>query len=231
MDNLTSKFESLGLAPVKAKEAAGNKKLAPTLNSIIDATGKTDFDKPAGMLLYTLATTVTKDKTPHADYIAKAISAGRIASTEQLSAATKFCVKSDPTANEQAFDEACGVGVVVSEQEIADKIHGVIESSKDVLLKERYRGQGKVLGTVKKLPELRWADSAKVKSAFDAQIIALLGPKDERDDPAAAKKAAAAAAAAKAETAPKSSPAKEAAEPKRWEPMSLESMFVEGDIS
>ncbi|KAJ2557319.1 Glutaminyl-tRNA synthetase, partial [Coemansia sp. RSA 1933] len=208
-----------------AKEAAGNKKLAPTLDTIIDVTGKTDFDKGTGMLLYTLATTVTKDRTPHADYIARAISGGRIASTEQLSAATRFCAKNDPTVNEQAFDDACGVGVVVSEQDIADNVHGVIEGAKDMLLKERYRGQGKLLGVVKKLPHLRWADSGKVKSAFDAQILALLGPKDERDDLAAAKKTAA------AEAKVKSSAAKEAPEPKRWEPASLEGMFGEGDIS
>ncbi|KAJ1768077.1 Glutaminyl-tRNA synthetase [Coemansia sp. RSA 1813] len=233
MDNLIAKFESLGLVPAKAKEAAGNKKLAPTLDSIIDATGKTDFDKSTGMLLYMLATTVSKDKTPHAEYIAKAISTGRITLTEQLSAATKFCARSDPTTDEKAFDDACGVGIVVSEQEIADNVRSVIESTKDTLLKERYRGQGKVLGMVKKVPDLRWADSGKVKSAFDAQILALLGPKDERDDPAAAKKAAAAAkkAAADATAKPNTSAAKEAPKPKKWEPASLEGMFAEGDIS
>ncbi|KAJ2509486.1 Glutaminyl-tRNA synthetase [Coemansia sp. RSA 2049] len=232
MDSLISKFELLGLAPVKAKEAAGNKKLAPTLSSIIDATGKTDFDKSTGMLLYTLATTVSKDKTPHADYVARAISAGRIASAEQLSAATRFCTKNNPAENEQSFDEACGVGVVVSEQDIADQIRSAINDVKDTLLRERYRGQGKVLGIVKKLPDLRWADSGKVKSEFDAQILALLGPKDERDDPAAAKKAAAAAKKAdSAATRAHVSSAKETPEPKKWEPASLEGMFAEGDIS
>ncbi|KAI9502850.1 tRNA synthetases class I, catalytic domain-containing protein [Coemansia spiralis] len=223
MDNLISRFESLGLAPVKAKEAAGNKKLAPALDSLISATGQTTFDKPTGMLLYTLATTVTKEKTPHANYIAKAIATGRIASVEQLSAATKFCAKSDPVANEQVFDEACGVGVVVGDEEIAAGVRSVIDSIKDSLLAERYRGQGKALGMVKKAPELRWADSGKVKSEFDAQILALLGPKDERDDPAAAKKAS---AASKASTAPVKAP-----EPKKWEPASLESMLSDGDIS
>ncbi|KAJ1880358.1 Glutaminyl-tRNA synthetase, partial [Kickxella alabastrina] len=221
MDALISKFEALGLAAEKAKEAAGNKKLAPTLSGIIDATGQTTFDKSSGMLLYTLGTTVTKDKTPHAEYIAQAIASGRIASTEQLTAATKFCIKNDPAANEQAFDEACGVGVVVSDDEISASVKDVIDSVKDSLVKERYRGQGKVLGLIKKAPALRWADSGKVKSEFDAQILALLGPKDERDDPAAAKKAAATnkpAAAAKSNAGA----AAKAPEAKKWEPASLE---------
>ncbi|KAJ1647935.1 Glutaminyl-tRNA synthetase [Coemansia asiatica] len=230
MDSLLSKFGALGLTAEKAKEAAGNKKLAPTLSELIDATGKTDFEKTPGILLYTLGTTVTKEKTPHASYIAKAIASGRIASTEQLSAATKFCAKNDPAANEKAFDEACGVGVVVSDSEIAASIKEVVESAKELLLKDRYRAQGKLLGMVKKAPVLRWAESGRVKSEFDAQILALLGPKDERDDPANAKKApakkttdVAAAAAAVEATKP--------AETKKWVPTPLETMFADGDIS
>ncbi|KAJ2016970.1 Glutaminyl-tRNA synthetase [Coemansia sp. S680] len=224
MAELISKFEALGLSADKAKEAAANKKLAPTLDSLITSTGQTEFTKPTGMLIYTLATTATKDKTPHADYIARAIVAGRIASTEQLGAATKFCAKNDPSAEETAFDESCGVGVVVSDEEIAASVQGAIDSFKESLTKERYRALGKVLGAVKKLPELRWADSGKMKAEYDAQILALLGPKDERDTPAAAKAAA-------ASPAPKAAAAANAAEPNKWKPASLENMFASGDIS
>ncbi|KAJ2722894.1 Glutaminyl-tRNA synthetase [Coemansia sp. Benny D115] len=230
MDGLVAKFESLGIAAAKAKEAAGNKKIAPVLSDIIDATNQTTFDKSTGLLLYTLSTTVAKDKSvAHVAYIAQAISAGRIASTEQLSAATKFCSKNDPTADERAFDKACGVGVVVSDEEIAASIKAVIDGAKDTLLTERYRGQGKVLGLVKKAPALQWADSGKVKNEFDAQILALLGPKDERDDPAAAKKAAAAKKPAASASSDVS--AAKPAEAKKWEPASLETMFADGDIS
>ncbi|KAJ2642504.1 Glutaminyl-tRNA synthetase [Coemansia sp. RSA 1694] len=135
-----------------------------------------------------------------------------------------FCAKSDPSADEAAFDEACGVGVVVSDEEVAASVQGIIDSFKDSLLKERYRGLGKVLGVVKKLPELRWADSGKVKAEFDAQTLALLGPKDERDTPAAAK-AAAAAAAPKAAAAAAST-----TESNKWKPAPLENMFLSGDI-
>ncbi|KAJ2759379.1 Glutaminyl-tRNA synthetase, partial [Coemansia nantahalensis] len=86
----------------------------------------------------------------------------------------------------------------------------------------RYRGQGKALGAVKKCPALQWADSARVKSEFDAQLLALLGPKDERDDPAQLKKAAAAA---------KKPAAVAATATKGWEPVPLESMLGSGDIS
>ncbi|KAJ2745981.1 Glutaminyl-tRNA synthetase [Coemansia sp. BCRC 34301] len=223
MAELTNRFETLGLSADKAKEAAANKKLAPTLDTLIASTGQTEFTKPIGMLIYALAATTAKEKTPHAEYIVRAIVSGRIATTEQLGAATKFCVKGDPTVNEAAFDEACGVGVVVSDEEISASILSVIDGLKESLLKERYRGLGKALGAVKKLPELRWADSGKVKAEFDTQTLALLGPKDERDTPAAAKAAAATPKAASAATS--------ASESTKWKPVSLENMFLAGDIS
>ncbi|KAJ2267318.1 hypothetical protein EV176_005300, partial [Coemansia sp. RSA 451] len=55
MDGLITKFEALGLTADKAKEAAGNKKLAPTLDGLITATGQSSFSKNTGMLLYKLA--------------------------------------------------------------------------------------------------------------------------------------------------------------------------------
>ncbi|KAJ2617582.1 Glutaminyl-tRNA synthetase [Coemansia sp. RSA 1365] len=222
MDDFIPRFEALGLAPQKAKEAASNKKIAPVLDSLISATGHTTFSRTTGLLLYALATTAVKEKTPHTDYIARAIADGRIASTEQLTAATKFCSKKDPEADEQAFDEACGVGVVISDETISATVKAVLEGIKETLLEQRYRGQGKALGAVMRCPDLRWADSAKVKSEFDVQLLALLGPKDERDSPTALKKAAA------------KKPAPKAAAPslrKGWEPASLESMFASGDIS
>ncbi|KAJ2004361.1 Glutaminyl-tRNA synthetase [Coemansia sp. RSA 2322] len=225
MADLITKFEALGLSADKAAEAAANKKLAPTLAGIIASTGQTGFSKSTGMLLYALATSATKDKAPHTDYIARAIVAGRIASTEQLTAATKFCAKNDPSANEAAFDEACGVGVIVNSEAIAASVQSVIDSSKETLLSERYRALGKVLGTIKKLPELRWADSGKVKAEFDMQTLALLGPKDERDTPAAAKAAPKPVAAAAANAAA-SNP-----EAGKWKAASLESMFANGEIS
>ncbi|KAJ2772376.1 Glutaminyl-tRNA synthetase, partial [Coemansia nantahalensis] len=146
MDNLAARFEALGLNPQKAKEAAGNKKIAPVLDALIAATGQSAFGKSAGMLLYALATTAAKEATPHAEYVARAICSGRIASAEQLAAAAKFCRGSDPAADEASFDAECGVGVVVSDEQIAASVGGVLDSLKDALLAERYRGQGKALG-------------------------------------------------------------------------------------
>ncbi|KAJ2780223.1 Glutaminyl-tRNA synthetase [Coemansia javaensis] len=220
MDDLAPAFEALGLNAQKAKEAAGNKKIAPVLSGLIAATGQTSFDKSAGLLLYELATEAAKKAVPHSDYVARAVSSGRLASKEQLKAAVDFCRAQDPAADEGAFDAACGVGVTVSDEEVAASVQAVLAGLQDTLLAERYRALGKALGAVKKHPALRWADSGRVKSAFDAQILALLGPKDERDDPAQLKKAAAAAA-----TTTKAPAAQ------GWVPASLESMLSTGEIS
>ncbi|ORX73878.1 glutaminyl-tRNA synthetase [Linderina pennispora] len=216
VEDLTTKFASLGLTGDKAKEAAGNKKLAPTLNTIVDATGQSSFEKVDGHAAVQPGHDGYQRRRRRMWSTSPGLSplAG-LASSEQVSAATKFCAKNDPAANEQAFDEACGVGVEVSDAAIAQHVTAVIDSMKAMLVEQRYRALGRALGAVKKTSELRWANSGKVKDEFDAQVLALLGPKDERDDPAKLKKAAKAA-----------KPAKNAAqqESKGWEPATLESI-------
>ncbi|KAG1244854.1 hypothetical protein G6F68_015279 [Rhizopus microsporus] len=52
------------------------------------------------------------------------------------------------------------------------------------------------LANTRRMPSLRWADGGKIKDEVEAQFLALLGPKDERDAPQKKKKEAKPAAAA-----------------------------------
>jgi glutaminyl-tRNA synthetase len=78
------------------------------------------------------------------------------------------------------------------------------------------------LAAIKKLPELRWADGAAVKNELEAQYLALLGPKDERDAPQKKKKEPKPVApkVAADEAANSSDPA-----------TTINKMFFEGEIS
>jgi len=40
-----------------------------------------------------------------------------------------------------------------------------------------------LFGLIKGTEQLKWASSLSIKQEFDKQLLALLGPKDERDDP------------------------------------------------
>src|SRR5688572_23847984 len=79
-------FQSIGLSEQRAKDTAKNKKLAPTLQTTIVEAGvnETGCDKSVGALLYTLASTITKDANSHLSYIARAIIDKRLKSADQI---------------------------------------------------------------------------------------------------------------------------------------------------
>ncbi|KAG5457956.1 MAG: tRNA synthetases class I, catalytic domain-containing protein, partial [Olpidium bornovanus] len=205
VDDVVPLFESIGLAPQKAIETARNKKLAAALRDVISASAlPADGDRKAlGTLLYTLASTgaAAKDAKPeNIAFVAKAIGNGKLASTDQVAAAVKYFQKRKAgcgTAVDVAeFDKECGVGaahqnvylfhglgVSVSPAEIALQVSRVIEENSAQLVSERYQFVNKVFGVLRQLPDLRWANGQAVKEEFDAAILALLGPKDDRDAP------------------------------------------------
>ncbi|VDO46932.1 unnamed protein product, partial [Heligmosomoides polygyrus] len=75
-----------------------------------------------------------------------------------------------------ALEKACGVGVVVTADEIEDTVSVIMEKHKEQLLAERYTfNLGKLLGEARSL--LPWADGAYVKKEVDLRVLELLGPK------------------------------------------------------
>lgn len=87
MDELIPIFVKIGLSEQKAKDTAKNKKLAPTLEKVIDEANVRDAgcDKDVGILLYSLATTVTKGAIEHIPFIVSKIMNGDLKTTDQVS--------------------------------------------------------------------------------------------------------------------------------------------------
>ena len=85
-----SLFESIGLTTQRAKDTAKNNKLASTLELVITEAGysNTGCDKATGALLYTLASTITKDATLHVGYISRAICSKRLNTADQVAGKT-----------------------------------------------------------------------------------------------------------------------------------------------
>ncbi len=104
---------------------------------------------------------------------------GKLNSTDQVAAAVKFLEKKEQV-NDQEFNDACGVGVVYTPEQITRHVTTILNHRKDDLLQERYKLVKGLLPEVQK--GLRWAPMLQVKEEFDKQITELLGPKDERDD-------------------------------------------------
>ncbi|CAI2170745.1 13170_t:CDS:2 [Funneliformis geosporum] len=184
-NELINLFQSIGLSEQRAKDTAKNKKLAPTLqNTIVEAgVNETGCDKSVGALLYTLASTITKDANSHLSYIARAIIDKRVKTADQVAAAIKFVENAGKEIVDTDFDNACGVGIVITPEQITSAISTFLESKREILVKDRYKLLGSLLAQARQIPELRWANGVVVKEELEKQVAALIGPKDERDLP------------------------------------------------
>ncbi|CAG8524183.1 10996_t:CDS:2 [Paraglomus occultum] len=178
-----SLFESIGLTPQRARETAKNSKLASTFELVITEAGysNTGCDKATGALLYALASTITKDATPHLGYISRAICSKKLNTADQVAAAIRFTANNPETIDDSKFNEYCGVGVTVTPEQISEAVSDLIASNKDALIRDRYKMLGRLLAEAKQLPSLKWAVGVAVKEEVEKQVLALIGPKDERD--------------------------------------------------
>ncbi|KAI7868184.1 tRNA synthetases class I, catalytic domain-containing protein [Spinellus fusiger] len=189
MDSLVELFVKIGLSEQKAKDTAKNKKLAPTLQTVMSEAGvqETGCDKETGILLYHLATTITKDATCHRAHLVHKIIKGDYKTSDQVSAAIKYC-EDHPEIEEAQLNEASGVGITVSLQQVESALQAYLQDNKASIEQSRYKSLGPTLANVRKIPALRWADGGLIKSVIDDSYLALLGPKDERDAPQKKKK-------------------------------------------
>ncbi|KAE8293623.1 Glutamine--tRNA ligase [Larimichthys crocea] len=176
-------FTSIGLSEQKAKETLKNEALSGSLKEAINqaqrACGSSGVDKAMGTLLYNLASRL-KD-TKRLTFLCDCIAQCKICSELQLTAALEF-VKSHPQdpINQKEFEEACGIGVVITPEQIEEAVEKVIKKHKEQLLKERYHfNMGLLMGEARSA--LKWADGKVIKNEVDMQVLHLLGPKTEAD--------------------------------------------------
>ncbi|GLD46271.1 glutamine--tRNA ligase, partial [Lates japonicus] len=141
--------------------------------------GASGVDKAMGTLLYSMASRLKDAK--RLAFLADSIVQRKICTELQLAAALDF-VKSHPQdpINQKEFEEACGVGMVITPEQIEDAVESVIKKHKEQLLKERYHfNMGLLMGEARSA--LKWADGKVIKNEVDMQVLHLLGPKTEAD--------------------------------------------------
>lgn len=190
MDNaLIEKFEKvLGFNEAKAKEVGKNKKVADQLASICNEVGASANGNPKqGALLHSLAL-LCKDvdnedtiKIGGRNAIAKLVVSDEILSTQQLNGGWDYVKKSSSAIDVEELKKQSGVGITVTQQEVDDHVANYIQQHKDDIVEQRYKAVPALLGNVKRVEALKWANPGFIKTSIDKQILALLGPKDERD--------------------------------------------------
>ncbi|XP_020966730.1 glutamine--tRNA ligase isoform X2 [Arachis ipaensis] len=182
-------FKDIGLDEGTARNTVANKKVTTNLITVIDEAGVTGgCDRTVGNLLYTVATKYPGNALPNRPTLLQYIVTSKVKTAAQLDAALAFLAAIGPdNLDLKKFEEACGVGIEVSTEDIQNAVNEVFEENKEKILELRYRiNVGELLGHVRK--RLPWADAKVTKGLVDSKLVELLGPKTAADDEKPTKK-------------------------------------------
>lgn len=184
----------------QTKAASTNAAVLAALKQVVAASGLESCDKAVGTLLNTVATGLNDKLAVRRDAVAKYVGSGALKSSAQVTAAIDFFKKraADAPFDTAEFEKACGVGISFTEADIKARASEIISKVKDQLVSERYLFSTSNLMAGFKEGDWCWADGKTAKAAIDAEVLALLGPKNADDDKRAADALAAKKAADKA---------------------------------
>eukprot|EP01116_Phalansterium_solitarium_P001780 TRINITY_DN115_c0_g2_i1.p1 TRINITY_DN115_c0_g2~~TRINITY_DN115_c0_g2_i1.p1 ORF type:complete len:657 (+),score=288.38 TRINITY_DN115_c0_g2_i1:139-2109(+) len=187
-------FLSLGLDAKRAADTVKNEKLTELLKEFAIQGGvEKGADKAIGNALYNAAVKFPANATRHVGFLAKYITGQKLPLPQQIPAALSYLkMVGDADIEVKSFEKETGVGVVVTEQQIADNVDAVLKAKSEDLSKDGWSVPiGPLIQMLK--DRLPWADAAAVKAKLDEKMLALLGPKvakekaKKEDAPAAAK--------------------------------------------
>lgn len=182
-DDLIKQFISLGMTEQKAKETLKNANVTNNLKLIFKEFAGQTLQDGVGMLLYHLATKIKPQIINHLKLLVNYIISKKLDTSVRVDVALEFLLShgpQKPNVDTNELDKICGVGIVVSPEEIDRTVEGLITKNKSEILEQRYRFNAfKIMQEVRGL--LPWADGKAVKNEVEVQIFDLLGPKTEAD--------------------------------------------------
>nr|XP_021184642.2 probable glutamine--tRNA ligase [Helicoverpa armigera] len=176
------RFKLLGLNEQKAKETLKNANVTKYLLAALNEVDVAKLPAGAGMLIYHLATKIKPQIADKLAFVCDFIAKGKLDSTLRVDAALEYLIShvNEGNVDISAFEQACGVGVVVTPEQVEQAVEKHMAQYKAELLEKRYRfNSGIVMQAVR--ADLPWADGKAIKNEVDVQILDLLGPKTEAD--------------------------------------------------
>ncbi|GAB2286771.1 Glutamine--tRNA ligase, cytoplasmic [Dionaea muscipula] len=182
-ENPLELFLRIGLEEKTARNTIANNKVTNNLVAVIHEAGVVDgCDRTVGNLLYTVATKFPANALVHRPKLLEYIVSSKIKSPAQLEAAFSFFSSiGSEQFNVTEFEEACGVGIEVSCEEIKRTVDEIFEENKSLILEKRYRTNvGELFAHVRE--RQRWADPKIVKQAIETKLRELLGERTAIDD-------------------------------------------------
>ena len=99
------------------------------------------FSQAQGMLLYHIASKIRPQIKQHIEFLAKYVTDGKLDSEVRVNAALEYLISnaSSKAIDMAELDQACGVGVVVTPEQIENAVEKVLNANKDEILEKRYR--------------------------------------------------------------------------------------------
>ncbi|XP_066256196.1 probable glutamine--tRNA ligase isoform X1 [Euwallacea similis] len=173
-------LQTLGLSEQKAKETLKNPAVTKTLVSILQEVRGVALTDGTGTLLYHLATKLKPQIGHHLPMLIKYVVAKKLDNTLRVDKAIEFALSHISKIDSNDLEKYCGVGVVITPEEIEKCVEKHLKAVKAELIEKRYRfNAGPIMQKIRE--ELLWADGKAVKNEIDLQILDLLGPKTEAD--------------------------------------------------
>lgn len=207
VESVTLKLGQLGFEDVKLKELKKNNKLLVILDKLISLLpNDNEIQKPVRNSIYNLAVLFNKDKEQTLPLELIGNKEGLISFilknyflTENLNnnnAVTLEEVYNFITNNSngnatlqdkdfpEVFEKQAGINLNLTDDDINNKIkHFLNETVKDELIEKRYTLAPKIYAEVRKLDDLKFCNFGDLKKLIDNEVLAIIGPKDERDAP------------------------------------------------
>lgn len=182
-EDLSVKFEKLGLEDVKIKEILKNKKVSASFESILNESSNIEYplDKSKRLLLHQLAILSKGETIPNRPLVVDGILNDELKSSAQVDEAFKYVKSKGDLANKKELDQVSGVGIIVTEDQVKSEVLNYIQENKSTIEEKRYQSLPSILANVRTIPSLKWANPSLFKPIIDEELLKLLGPKDERD--------------------------------------------------
>lgn len=181
--DLLTQFQSLGMSEQKAKETLKNANVTKNLQSALKECHGIEIPEGVGMLLYHMASKIKPQIIDLLPFVVKYIINKKLDSIVRIDAALEYLLTHGhhkDGINIKEFEKECGIGVIVTPEEIDNAVAEEIRKNRDVILEQRYRfNVGKIMQEVRN--KLKWADGKAIKNEVEVQIFDLLGPKTDED--------------------------------------------------
>eukprot|EP01120_Amphizonella_sp_Union-15-10_P016912 TRINITY_DN9190_c0_g1_i4.p1 TRINITY_DN9190_c0_g1~~TRINITY_DN9190_c0_g1_i4.p1 ORF type:complete len:778 (+),score=168.07 TRINITY_DN9190_c0_g1_i4:84-2417(+) len=181
-ENAKSLFKSIGLGEQQVTDTLKNKKNKADLLQVLSEAGidgTKNIQPSIGSLLSEIAKNFPKTAVSHRPFFIQYILDGKITKGPHFEAAINFFKKNPTNVESSEFEKACGLGIVVSDEDIRTAVTNLIETNQE-LKTQRYKIYNKLLASLytEKIP---FGDRAKIKSELDTQLEKILGPRGAQD--------------------------------------------------